>query len=388
MKDTVFIQFYSFTSWAPICIELGNGFSDTYDFCKSKGDIHWIKYYHDKEPNTEFIIDKGTAYISALYTGHLYTAYLWAKKYPEVKFIVGGPATVAHFITKKLPSNFILMRGSVEEWFGIQHFPCEWKLKLPEEVQPNDIIYFTYVLDNTCYWSKCIFCSCTIDNKIDDRFRKNLNFEFKNITHKGPLMIRLGTHAIQSQDIKNLCNLPKLSNLNGYRIFIRPSKKEFEALKSFGNLDWTNNIKFCMGLEFPTKRMWRYMNKGYRTETVLGIINLLKYNFHISMILGWNNLIKKDLEDLEDFMKRLPNNKPDTSIKIARLYVQPGTPMYDTHEKQGEDWNGPFYVGSYVKLNKEQFELNELAEEIIVKYSKEKNYFLLNLYNQEKLKIN
>ena len=47
MKDTLFIQFYSKTKsgWFDLC----NGFSDTYDLCKSKGDFFWMEHEADND---------------------------------------------------------------------------------------------------------------------------------------------------------------------------------------------------------------------------------------------------------------------------------------------------------------------------------------------------
>ena len=78
MSDTLFIQFYGKTKsgWFDLC----NGFSDTFDLCKSKGDFLWVEheqdydkcYEEDTYENIPLPIQKGTVYVSASYVNHLY----------------------------------------------------------------------------------------------------------------------------------------------------------------------------------------------------------------------------------------------------------------------------------------------------------------------------
>lgn len=379
--DTLFIQFYSRTSYPPTCFELGNGFSDTYDLCKQRGDFYWIRHYHeDTDFNVKFPIKHGTAFISALFIEHLYTAYQWAINYPNVKFIVGGPAVLTCFLRGTIPTNLILTEKSVEEWFNIPNFSNRWYLDIPKEIPENETIYFTYLLDNVCYWSKCIFCSYTAKQHKSNRVRKYLNFEFKDLQYNGRKMIRLGTDAILPKNIKDLSTLPVIDNLDGYRVFFRASKKEYEVMKSFENLNWADKIRFNIGLEFPTNRMWKYMKKGYNSNDVIELLKLIKNSLFLSMMLGWDNLLKSDLIDLEEFMKKIPHAGKYCSIKINKLFAIPGTFIHETYKKGKQDNLGPFYIGFYPDLSKEQIRLNEEAKQIILKYAKEKKYYVLDLY--------
>ncbi|MBW2633674.1 MAG: hypothetical protein JRE14_06025, partial [Deltaproteobacteria bacterium] len=106
MKDTLFLQFYNQIKGA--YYDLCNGYSDTYDLCRSKGDFFWTEHetdrtkWHDDTTYTsrQLPIDKGTVYISAIYVNHLYQAYMWARAYPNIKFVVGGPVAAERMMTE------------------------------------------------------------------------------------------------------------------------------------------------------------------------------------------------------------------------------------------------------------------------------------------------
>ena len=153
MKDTLFVQFYSQWKTRPNTYlwGIGNGFSDTYDLCKSKGDFHWIKHNYDRQTFTtmdvikdckqeELPIKKGRVFVSATTTTQVYQAHIWAEKYPDVNFIVGGPAIITGTFTYDLlPKNLMFTKKSVEEYFNVPNFSYEWKLRLPEELIQDDL---------------------------------------------------------------------------------------------------------------------------------------------------------------------------------------------------------------------------------------------------------
>ena len=82
MSDTLFLQFYN--DIKGIYFDLCNGFSDTYDLCKSKGDFFWTEHEVDNAKwdqeetykHRELPIKRGTVYISALYMNHLYQSFV------------------------------------------------------------------------------------------------------------------------------------------------------------------------------------------------------------------------------------------------------------------------------------------------------------------------
>ena len=136
MKDTLFVQFYS--QWnirlnKPVWA-ISNGFSDTYDLCKSKGDFYWVHQEYDRQycdienvkticEKEELPIRKGKVFVSATTTTHAYQAYVWAKKYPKINIVVGGPAIISGtFIYNSLPKNLTFTKKSVEQYFNTPNF--------------------------------------------------------------------------------------------------------------------------------------------------------------------------------------------------------------------------------------------------------------------------
>jgi len=53
MRDTLFLQFYNKTKSG--YFDLCNGFSDTYDLCKSKDDFYWTEHEIDR---TKWYLDE------------------------------------------------------------------------------------------------------------------------------------------------------------------------------------------------------------------------------------------------------------------------------------------------------------------------------------------
>ena len=158
MKDTLFVQFYSKRITVPIQPVWGinNGFSDTYDLCKSKGDFLWVLHDSNYE-RIKLPIKKGKIFVSASMINEIHLSYIWAKRYPDIDFIVGGPAVSSGTYTKdSLPKNLVFTEKSVEQFFGAPDFSYEWKLELPKQVLQDDLeIFYTYSITNKCYWNKC-----------------------------------------------------------------------------------------------------------------------------------------------------------------------------------------------------------------------------------------
>ncbi len=368
--NNTFIQFYSYYD-QPYCADLCNGFSQTLDLCKSLGEVLWIKF--DDEKFLECPVKQGTVYISAWYVEHLYRVYLWANENPDIKFIVGGPMANPNEtkIIGDLPSNLTIINDSIEKIFNIPEFSTPWKLEIPDNIK--GVINLSYTIDNLCYWGKCIFCSLNEESYRCLRERKVFNYEFQNITYNDKIIVRLGSSALTPFLLKKLMNeLPTFKNLKTYRAFVRMSKGTVDAFKSIKTFP---KIMFSTGFEFPNQRMWDFVKKGYNNKTTMSFLNVIKdknLNLYGSLILGWNNLIKQDILDLENFMKEIPLGKGD-SLKTHRLYATPNSTIFKNYEVARKDVLGPFYVGFYPKINKDQIKLNQEANEIFKHYCSEKN---------------
>ena len=397
MQDTLFLQFYNQIkgSYYDLC----NGYSDTYDLCLSKGDFYWTEHetdrslWHDDATyiDRKLPIEKGRIYISAIYSNHLYQAYMWAKIYPEIEFVVGGPVAAERMMTEgkwnpiyievdkniTLPKNLTVTGKSVEDWFGVPNFSGEWKLDIPNEIPGDSKIYFSYTLDNRCYWKKCIYCNIALHAEEVFRERKRIDCEFADIEHAGMKIVRLNTGSITPKFLREVLPvLPNRPDLD-YRLFIRSGAVETRALedglkKMNGNIP---NLVLGFGMEFPSNRMLKYAGKGFTTNELLDFLHLSKdYGLKINanFMLGWNNLIEDDVKELEAFMAAMPEDAV-TTAQIRWLLAHPFAEVHDTYKGE-PTWIGPFYEGFRVDVNDEQKALNRQALDIVKKYSRIKNF--------------
>jgi len=407
MRDTLFLQFYNKTKSG--YFDLCNGFSDTYDLCKSKGDFYWTEheidrtkwYLDDTYENRELPISKGTVYISAIYMNHLYQSYVWAIKYPNIRFIVGGPIAAERRIDENrwhpvyvevdshnmLPPNLELTGQSVEDWFEVPNFSGKWKVDVPEFVPNDSRIYFSYTLDNGCYWRKCVFCNIALHAREVFRKREGMKYEFEDMEHNGHKIVRLNTGSITTKYIRKvLPEIPRGDDIE-YRLFVRPAKAENTALKDVLSEcgDKFPKLVLGFGMEFPTNRMLKYIGKGCNTDEVLEFLRIChenKIHINANFILGWDNLIQDDIKELENFMDSVPENSI-TTFQMRWLFAHPHTKVHDTYKGKAVKL-GPFYEGFRTEINKEQIQLNKEAGDIINQYSSIKNYKLEGMVNIRK----
>jgi hypothetical protein len=388
VKDTLFIQFFNKTKSG--YYDLCNGFSDTWEICKARGDFLWVEHESDNDKwydediylDRALPISKGKVYISASYINHLFQAYTWATQYADIDFVVGGPVAAERFtgkkgwnsvhfkVEKELPSNLKITGQSIENLFNVPDFSGSWKLEVPDTVPENSRIYFSYTLENQCYWKKCIFCTIAQHSKQHFRRRTNFDFEFKNLDFKGRKIVRLNTGSITPGHIKAILpNLPNGDDIE-YRFFMRAAKAETNALKQViekigrGHLDCTLGF----GIEFPSDHMWEYLDKGTSMTEVIETLEFCTwagFKVNANVILGWNNLIKDDLKDLEKFMDRF-SERTVTTLQLRWLFAHPYTKIYETYDGvQNTIRLGPFNCGFNVSVNDRQKELNLAAAKII-----------------------
>lgn len=388
MKDTLFIQFYGKTNsgWFDLC----NGFSDTWDLCKTKGDFLWMEHNQDTDHwydassygEQTLPISKGRVYVSASYVNHLYQAYTWANQYPDIDFIVGGPVAAERCADKKgwhsvhfkvegeLPPNLTLTGQSIESLFNVPEFSGEWKLEIPSNVPDHSRIYFSYTLENLCYWKKCPFCSIAQHTMDHARKRDILDLKFKDLDFNGHKIVRLNTGSITPDHIRRILpSLPVRDDME-YRYFMRAAKAETKALRDVmeqlkGDLP-PSTLGF--GIEFPSDRMWKYLNKGTRMDEVIETLDFCResgFKVNANVILGWNNLVDQDLLDLEMFMDSLAKTAV-TTLQLRWLFAHPYTRIYEEYDgRQNSIHLGPFNCGFNVMVDDHQKKMNLAAADII-----------------------
>lgn len=381
MEDVYFLQFANkMKIHGNDYLALGNGFSDTLDLCKERGDIVWVEQdqahgYEEKSIKLcwkrKCPIEKGIVYVSAITLLNLYQIYIWAKTKSKVNFIVGGPAVCSSIfrLEKELPHNMVITTETVEERFGVKDFSYQWKLEPPKI--NSEGIAFAYTIDTQCYWSKCIFCgphsSCT------RRVRPSFNFEFKNLEYSDLVFIRLNTPSFSSKNILKLRNLPNRDNFK-YNLLIRGTRNESQAMKTL--IETTGGkLKFVVGvgIEFPSDRMYSYVNKGIKLkemiESIKTLSNLENVTLILTAILGWNNLTDIDIVELEKFLNEIKGQNINKII-LHRLRYPHNREIHNNGKVLKETRIDPFYTGYFPKLEQIQEVLNYKARVLFHRFQK------------------
>lgn len=314
--DTYFLQFYYKRPLVDNYYFLQNGFSDTWDFCKNKGDFLWLERAYCSESLDEgivsqFPVDSGTVYVSSTYKGEMFFIQRLARNFPKINFIVGGFSGSYLFEHEKYykSNNFKVICGSVEEYFNIPNFSYEWKLEIPKELETN-IIDYNYTMDLDCYWRRCTFCNvCNINYK---RIRpiKIAKTHFEKISGSKKEFVRMGCLCLTPKIIRTW--LPKITFENDMYcdLYIRSDRQTIKLLKEYlpAVLKANKNTTFFfhIGVEYPSNKLLKIMNKGITEERIIEtILYLNKYdNVRLapSFIIGWPELDEQDLEKLEKIL--------------------------------------------------------------------------------------
>jgi len=369
MKVILFIQFYveHYNAY-----NLCNGFSSAYNYCKSIGDFVWLS---DKEMNNfQMPFNKGTVYISIFFTKQLEQVYNWASEYPDIKFIGGGPAiTSGYDSTIVLPNNLKLVIQSVEEYFNIPNTSEKWDLDISSiqlKLNKARALTFSYPINSSCYWKKCIFCKQHVGN-----LRRNKNVDLTNaynIKYNGMINIRLDSPSITTSDIKSI--IPKLKYKDNYAIdfLMRCDKAIYttldNVLKNFkGEIP---NLKIRLGIEFPSNRLLSYMKKGFSVDDILNTIKILNKYKNIKIyglfIVSWPTINEQDIDELKHFINETSNLKIDV-ISFSKLFCMTNTKAYEMYKNTIERqlYATNLYKGYYPQLTNKEKEYDNKAIELI-----------------------
>jgi radical SAM superfamily enzyme YgiQ (UPF0313 family) len=160
---------------------------------------------------------------------------------------------------------------------------------------------------------------------------------------------------------------------------MRPAKAENRVLEETLQKN-RGEFPHCVlgfGLEFPSNRMLRFIDKGCDTDEILAFLSLCKSHgirVNANLILGWDNLIEDDIKEMKNFMERVPENSI-TTVQMRWLFAHPHTKVHEMYKGQGITL-GPFYEGFNVEINKQQKGLNKEAADIVSRYRDIKHYKL------------
>ncbi|MDQ7094864.1 hypothetical protein REC12_14795 [Desulfosporosinus sp. PR] len=375
-KDILFLQFAQEDSHDNTLLNLNNGLSNVYNECKKIGDFYWATQFNNQSEmgKNELPIKKGKVYVSAFYYPHLLQTYYWAQKYPDIEFNVGGPVIRSgNYSGQDLPVNLNLTNKNAEEVILNKNTLSKtWGIEYPKEyIKGKKAVRFTYHLDHRCYWNKCIFCegytkdlNKGLNNSIDNL---KINDNYSNLKK----IIRLNIPSITPKFLKY--ELPRLLRRKDivYDFFLRASKEIIdllpEVLKNLeeGNGPHPSQLRFVVGVEFPSYKMLQYMKKGIEKDIILRIIELAK-DYHISLglpfIYGWNNLSQTDVDEAVEFLHNVEKiGHPNTESVLFKLEVYPNTSLFSSLKGCLEPLKKYIFDNGEhrVVLNAEQYLLNE-----------------------------
>ena len=298
--------------------ELCNGFNYVHDYVE----VRWV----DIRKENEFIPKDKDVYISVWFPVHQKIAIRWARKYPSNTFTLGGPLYQNHEFKYKdmdlpyvLPHNIKIQTGLVEEMLGVPVDHKNWKLNFPYNQYK---FQYSYYIGSRCYWRGCSFC-CNA-RYVDYDIRNGYDLETLYNAPKGTVF--LSTPAILPSMLKDI--LPNLNYKNkGYFLYLRAGKKELESLKKIVNkIERPDRIIFGLGVEFPSDRMLRVMNKGITLQEYIDMILFLKetgFRFNCLYITYWPEIEEEDLKDARYFFKSIGHCK-----RANHFY----TKMYESYE--------------------------------------------------------
>lgn len=348
---------------------LCNGFSNISKFVEK--DIYWVHYplagsfeeTFQNNMDVELPFESGNIYVSALYFIHLRQVIVWSLKYPKLKFVVGGPA-IRHNNFPFKSKNLKLVNDTANEYFNQK---IDWDIVIPETEDPEKTtLIFGYDMGEKCYWNKCIFCRYNVESE-DKPFDESLIDKIQDKTsHFQRVMINITNPSLSPSMLDILPKLTERKGNYGFQIFLRSDKAIVKKLKEvLPKCNYPEIIRPFIGLEFPSDRMLKIINKGITLDTYLQFKELTdQYNMvtYTKLILGWPNLIEDDVKEANKFFSNMNSNT--TIMIVGGLLIQPGSYL-DTHSKEilgdieTEDvYNGPIYAGYYPVMSREQELLN------------------------------
>jgi radical SAM superfamily enzyme YgiQ (UPF0313 family) len=282
-----------------------------------------------------------------------------------------------------IPPNLTLTGKSVEQWFGVPDFSGRWHLDLPSDIPAGSRIYFSYTLDDACFWSRCIYCNISCHDSSVVRRRQNMAFEFADLPFEGTKLVRLNTGSITPRQLRDLLPALPRGNEFQYRTFIRAATPESTALKAAVDACKGNVPKIVLGLgvEFPTRRMLAHVDKGFGPEEIIQCLEICQEAGIVAngnVIVGWKNLTVEDITELESFVQQIPVGSL-RALQLRWLFAHPYTAIHSDYHGKPVTF-GPFYEGFSVELDDPKMQaLNRRAVDIFEEYAPIKRYKLEGL---------
>jgi radical SAM superfamily enzyme YgiQ (UPF0313 family) len=289
------------------------------------------------EPNNRMV------YVSCHYHGHLEIVFKWASKYPDNFFVCGGGlfdiARIRSSV-KKIPDNVRLIGDSLQKYFGIERNP--WHMEFPYS---DKQLRYTFNNSSVCYWQKCNFCIATRRG----RPYEDTQYDYSVLKSAPYGRVYLSNPSTPGPILKQI--LPLLSTYKqNFTLFIRAGSEELNALKSI-EPNWTK-FYFLIGVEYPSDRMLKIMNKGVTLRECMDMVTFLQSKgagLGIYMIYDWPKLTKNDLVEAKEFFSVVDKN--------ANVIYRPLYHLRDLDDKL-EGWTR--FESYKPEMSKRAIEANEM----------------------------
>lgn len=339
MKDVYFIQYYGKNPWYDTFpkYHFRNGFSQTYKSLKNKGDFIWV---NEKD---EIPIDKGTLYISVWFVEIIPSIIKKAKENPNLEIHIGGPAfskyegNIEH--VKNLHVHSII---TVEELFNLEYDKNAWGLDIPSGF--DNIGYNVSIEAGVgCIWGKCNYCKRVGRS---ENYTSLTRTDIPIIDYDSNKYIWLNTSCINPDDLSTIfLKLPYRDDLfigtyiRGDNLMLKALQKNLPLMKTN-----TQHLTFSMGVEIPSNRMLKYINKGTTVKSLKNNLSLIaSYGIHLNLtlMLGFNNFTWDDVKEIQDFFEDLKNTVDLSKIHVTlyKLMILKDRPIYKNPPGKLIKWN-------------------------------------------------
>jgi len=363
-----FIQFYSYSlqHWAwnkpEKILVLNNGFSSVWNYIKNKGEIIWIDPRKLEYPNVT-----SPVYVSCSWSVEFNYVKRWAVTRPDITFIVGGPAVIKSKLNF-LVSNFKTDSRQIYEILNIEPNINLWGLELPEGLEFSFVKYNYSFTITSCYWGKCTFCPDNVGWG-----EKALDIEDIPVIVPDHNMVWINNLSMKPNDIMRV--FPKLGLKSIYTFFLRGDNL---ISKTLDKVPIVSSIHPMIGVEFPSDKMLKFMNKGTTVDTLIKVILKLLENgcsVLLFLILGWPNLVESDVDEVKEFLDKLTPFKDKITLTVSLLasFVKEDNTISHTNNA-----NRIIYI---YDLDEKQKELNYKVLELYRNFNANNYYDDFKMYN-------
>ena len=271
-------------------------------------------------------------YVSLWSSQELNRVLIWADQFPWIKFFVGGPLAPWLIRTEDFPNSVQLCTGLVEDVLGVDYDPKRWKCILPHT--STEMRIYSFYSGTTCYWGKCTFCSTHIKGS---KAHLDRPYDLSRLESAPAGTIFLTNPSMSPKDLE--C-LPTLNCEDKVYLFYAASNTDTYAALEQMLPKITKPAAYVarIGVEFPSEKMLRLMNKNSTLDILIKFINLLDaygVRKHLTYISGWPETTREDVEEAKKFFDAL-NDKDDerTIHAVNRLHFPLDKPYIDKERKQ------------------------------------------------------